>query len=74
MFNLNDIRGQNLLERLPLILVCRETKCGRNHITFVELARRQITQHGAHILIFKLRTTQLAQHDIALLDGTIVTL
>jgi hypothetical protein len=52
----------------------RETKGGRNHITFVELARRQIPQHGAHKLVLEFRTTQLAQHDIALLDGTIVTL
>ena len=43
MFNLNNIRGQNLLEHLPLILMCRETKRGRNHITFVEPARRHIT-------------------------------
>ena len=74
MFNVllchfHDISSQNLLERLSLILVRRETKGGNHHITFVEPARRQIAQHGAHILVFKL-TTQFAQHDVALLDST----
>ncbi len=69
MFNLHNIRGQHLLEGLPLIFVRRETKRGTHDVTFVEPARRQITQHGAHILVFEL-STQLAQHDVALLDLT----
>ncbi len=71
MINLHYICSKYLLEHLSLILMCRETKCGCNHITFVEPARRQIAQHGAHILVFKLRSTQLAQHNIALLDSNL---
>ena len=52
MFNNYDIGRKYFLEHLPLILMCRETKCGCHHITFVEPARRQIAQHGAHILVF----------------------
>ena len=73
MFNLNDISCQNLLEHLVLILVCRETKCGHNHITFVEPARCQIAQHSAHKLIFKL-TAQLLQYNVALLNLTSLSL
>ena len=69
----HDVSGQNLLERLPLIFVCRETKGGHNHITFVEPARRQIAQHGAHILVFEL-AAQLLQHNVALPDLTVLTL
>ena len=72
--NLHDISCKYLLKYLSLILMCRETKCGCYHITFVEPARCQIAQHGAHILVFKLTATHLAQHDVALLDGTTVTL
>ena len=54
-----------------MIFVGRETKCGCHHITFVEPARRQIAQHGAHILVLELRSTHLAQHNVALLDGTV---
>ena len=49
MINLHYICSKYLLEHLSLILMGRETKGGRNHITFVELARRQIAQHSAHI-------------------------
>ena len=75
----HDVSCQHLLERLPLIFVCRETKRGYYHITFVEPARRQIAQHGAHILVFERlalqasfgrATTQFAQHDVALLNST----
>ena len=73
MFNVHDVRNQNLLERLSLIFVCRETKGGHDHITFVEPARRQVAQHGAHILIFEL-AAQLLQHDVALLDAASLVL
>ena len=53
MFNLHHVCNQYFLEHLVLIFVCRETKCGCHHITFVEPARRQIAQHGAHILVFE---------------------
>ena len=45
----HDIRRQYLLERLSLIFMCRETEGGDDDVTLVEPARRQITQHGAHI-------------------------
>ena len=64
----HDIRRQYLLERLSLIFVCRESEGGDDDVTLVEPARRQITQHGAHIFIFKLRA-QLLQHYVALLDN-----
>ena len=67
--NLYDISAKHLLEHLPLILVCRETKGCGNHITFVEPARRQTAQHSAHILVFE-PSTHLAQYYITLLDGT----
>ena len=70
MFNVHDISNQYLLKYLVLILVCRETKGCGNHITLVEPARRQTAQHSAHILVFELTTTQLAQYYITLLDGT----
>ncbi len=46
----NEFSYQDFLKRLSLILVGRETKRGQNHITFVEPARRQTAQHGAHIM------------------------
>ena len=64
----HDISCQYFLERLSLILMCRETKCGNHDVTLVEPARRQVAQHGAHILVFKLRA-QFLQHDVALLDA-----
>ena len=70
----HDLSCQNLLECLSLIFVCREPKGGRNHITFVEPARRQIAQHGAHILVFKLAAAQLLQHNVALPDLAVLTL
>ena len=64
----HDIRSQYFLEHLPLILVCRESHGSDDEVSLVEPARRQVAQHGAHILVFKL-TTQLLQHNVALLDG-----
>ena len=64
----HDISCQYFLERLSLIFVCRETKGCYHDVTLVEPARRQVAQHGAHILVFKLRA-QLLQHDVALLDA-----
>ena len=64
----HDISCQYLLERLSLIFVCRETKCGYHDVTLVEPARRQVAQHGAHILVFKLRA-QFLQYNVALLDA-----
>ena len=72
--NLYDIGAKDFLEHLSLILMCRETKCGCHHITFVEPARRQIAQHGAHILVFKLAAAQFLQHNVALPDLTVLTL
>lgn len=69
LVDFNNFSCQYLLESLPLILVRCETKRGYHHITFVEPARRQITQHGAHILVLKL-AAQLPQHNVALLDLT----
>ena len=69
LVDFNNISCQNLLERLSLILMCSETKRGNHHITFVEPARCQITQHGAHILVLKL-AAQLPQHNVALLNLT----
>ena len=65
----HDISCQYFLERLSLILMCRETKGCYHDVTLVEPARRQITQHGAHIFVFKLGAAHLAQHDVALLDA-----
>ena len=64
----HDISCQYFLERLSLILMCRETKGGYHDVTLVEPARRQVAQHGAHILVFKLRA-QLLQYNVALLDA-----
>ena len=43
LFYFYHVSCKDFLERLPLILVCRETKCGCHHITFLEPARSQIT-------------------------------
>ena len=53
----HDISSQYFLERLSLIFVCRESEGGDDDVTLVEPARRQITQHGAHIFVFKLYLT-----------------
>ena len=70
----HDVSCKDFLKRLPLIFVRRETERGRNHITLVEPAPRQIAQHGARIFVFKLRAAQLAQHYVALADLSRLTL
>ena len=68
VFQRHDVGCQHVLEHLSLILMCRETECGQDHIALVEPARGQRAQHRAHKLILELRAAQFLQHDVALLD------
>ena len=72
----HDISSQYFLERLSLIFVCRESEGDNDDVALVEPARRQVAQHGAHILVFerlalqasvgRAGAAQLAKHDVAL--------
>ena len=74
MIDFYDISYQHILMHLVLISVGRETKGTYYGIAFVEPARRQIAQHGAHILVFELRAAKLTEHNVALHDLATLTL
>ena len=73
LFYLFNVRHEDVLIHLPIILSCRESECSHHQIPRIEFALSSITQHGCSILVFVL-AAQLLQHDVALHHLAILTL
>ena len=60
-----DIRNEDILINLPIILTSRESERNCNQCSRSKLTLRHIAQHGGSILVLVL-ATHLLQHDVAL--------
>lgn len=68
-----NIRNEDILINLPIILTSRESERYRYQCSRSKLALRHIAQHGSSILVLVL-AAHLLQHDVALHHLAVLTL
>ena len=72
-FYLFNVRNEDVLINLTIILTSRESERSHYQIARIEFALSRIPQHGSCILVFVL-ATHLLQHDVALHHLAVFTL